>query len=476
VPLAGTGLDAQRADAPEGGRVRLDVDHVYPPVLGVITRRILEPALGAPYLTTARWLREFDRWPDQRRREWQEQRRTDIVRHALSSVPFYRERFPGHTALELSQLPVVDKALIRPAMPMFLSEGWETMRSIEKRTGGTTGDPWRYPLGKEGWTQIYAAALRFREDLGYRYGDRMILVGTPLSLTPGGTSWKTALRYRLERRVSAAAGLEVDHEASLQRARLAESARAALWYGYAGTLAAMAAAVLREGISVRPPKAILSTSEVLLPEWRSQIEEAFGVRVADEYGCNDGGVLAQSCPANRFHVADSLSIVEVLDEHDQPCPAGREGAVTVTNLHTKVLPFLRYRVGDRAVIGADHCPCGRPGTTLLRIAGRQGDRVVLPDGRQLSALAFGAVFKRCPNVRLWQVVQEAPGRLKVRMELDAPLTQEETQTLRSYFRDRCGEQVTVSLTVAESIPRTPAGKHRVVLRLDELGSASGQGK
>lgn len=87
----------------------------------------------------------------------------------------------------------------------------------------------------------------------------------------------------------------------------------------------MAAAVLKEGRRVRPPKAILSSSEVLLPEWRTQIETAFGVRVADEYGCNDGGVLAQTCTADRFHVADNLSIVEVLDDHGRRCPPGAEG-------------------------------------------------------------------------------------------------------------------------------------------------------
>lgn len=450
--------------------MKLNLEAVYAPSLAVATRWVVEPAIGARYLTTARWLREFDEWTPARRQAWQEQRLAEVISHARRHVPFYRDLLGGRSHVDLLDLPVVDKARIRPAMSLFLSEGWEQMPHINKRTGGTTGDPWRYPLGKDAWTQIYGAALRFREDLGYRYGDRMVLVGTPRSLAPGGSGWKTTLRYRLERRINATAGLEVDHATSLQRARLASEARATLWYGYAGTFAAMAAAVLQEGLELRPPKAILTSSEMLLPEWREQIGAAFGVRVADEYGCNDGGVLAQTCPAGRFHLADNLSVVEILDEQDRPCDPGVEGEITVTNLHTRVLPFLRYKVGDRGVLSAGPCSCGRPGTTLERVAGRQGDRVLLPNGVELSALAFGAVFKQCPNVRLWQVVQEAPDRITVRMEVDAELTAQERQILLSYFAARCGNGVAVSLATTEPIERTPAGKHRVVVR--SFGPAS----
>ena len=61
----------------------------------------------------------------------------------------------------------------------------------------------------------------------------------------------------------------------------------------------------------------------------------------------------------RFHVAENISLVEILDG-DEPCPPGVEGDIVVTNLHAQALPFLRYRVGDRAVLGDGPCPCGLP--------------------------------------------------------------------------------------------------------------------
>ncbi len=439
---------------------------LYPYVLGLATVLVVEPALGAPYLSTAHWLSDFYAWPPDRRSGWQRQRLRAVVAHAARQVPFYRTLLgsgadPGSTPLE--ELPIVDKARMRSGTPQFLSQGWEQMPHVVKATGGTTGDPWRYVLDKNAWAQMYAAALHFRARTDYRYGERMVVLGSPPSLVPGAGSWKSRLRSRLEQRLVSAAGVEIDSRTSLARARRAGELRAALWYGYAGTLAAMAAAVIDSGVHVPGPRAILTTSETLQPSWRDQIEAAFGAPVFDEYGCNDGGVLAQSCRRGRFHVADNLSLVEVLDG-DTPCPPGVEGEVVVTNLHARVLPFLRYRVGDRAVAGEGPCPCGQPGNTLARVFGRQGDRVQLPGGGELSAVAFGHVFKQTSSVRRWQVVQDHPRRLRVRLEVSSGFDCTQEELIRTYFSERCGQDVQVALTTSEPIERTLAGKHKVVIR------------
>lgn len=439
---------------------------LYVPVLGLATVLVIEPLVGARYLSTAEWLREFDAWLPDRRREWQRRQLASVLGHAAAHVPFYRDLIgagPDARSMPLHELPIVDKDQIRGDTQRFLSEGWEGMPHLVKATGGTTGDPWRYVLDKRAWAHMYGAALHFRERIGSHYGEPMVILGSPPSLVPGGASWKARLRGQLERRLVTAAGVEVDPVASLERARQAGILGAALWYGYAGTLAAMADAVLSARVHVPPPKAIVSTAEMLQPEWRRRIEDAFAAPVFDEYGCNDGGVLAQSCRRGRFHVADNLSLVEVL-EGNRPCPPGVEGDVVVTNLHARVLPFLRYRVGDRAVIGDGLCPCGHPGTTLERISGRRGDRVLLPGGVELSAIAFGHVFKETPAVRRWQVVQEDAGHLTVRLDVAVGFDRSQEERIRSYFRERCGDRLQVRTTTSEPIERSRAGKHKVVVR------------
>jgi phenylacetate-CoA ligase len=228
----------------------------------------------------------------------------------------------------------------------------------------------------------------------------------------------------------------------------------------------MAHAVNEEGVTVRGPVAIVTFAEPLRPGWKEAIETAFQAPLYDEYGCNDGGLLAQSCERGRFHLAENLSIVEVLDGLD-PCPPGVEGDVAITNLHSRALPFIRYRNGDRAVLGEGTCPCGRSGATLERMAGRTGDRVELPDGTLMSLMTFAQVFKRTPGVRRWQVVQPDRSHLVVRLDVSPDFDAVQRQTILDYVRKWTSNQVEVDVDLSEPIELTPAGKHKVVVRLEE---------
>ena len=438
---------------------------LYTTLLGAAVPLVVEPVLGARYLSISRWLQDFSALPDQDRRAWQQERLAEVLRHARDSVPFYRRVLmnadPARTAL--ADLPVVDKALVRCDQDAFRSDGWSSMRYVVKTTGGTTGDPWRYELDRAAWAHVYAAGLHFWGETGYRYGERIALLGTPPSLVAGGLGWKSRIRRALERRVHPSTGVATDHESSLRHARSAARSRAVLWYGYAGMIAAMADSVLAEGIELRGrPRGIVTTSEPLLPEWRRRIERAFGVPVFDQYGCNDGGVLAQTCAHGRFHLADSVSIVELLDG-DAPCPPGTVGDVVVTNLHARVLPFLRYRVGDRAVLAEGPCQCGRPGPTLARVIGRSGDSVKLPDGGEVSLPGLTTAFWEAPNVRRWQLVQTDLDRIRVRLELAPGFDRVEAARLEEALRRRCGGSVAVELVTNEPFERTPGGKLQVVV-------------
>lgn len=435
---------------------------LYPALLEVATRRVIEPVIGAPYLTVARWLRAFEGWSEEGRRAWQERRLEAVLASAAASVPFYRGLLGRGRRLQLRDLPVVDKALIREDMLAFRAQGRGRRSYIQKATAGTTGDPWRYELDRRAWAHVYGAQLRAWERVGYRYGDPIVVLGTPPSLVPGARSLTARLRAALERRSYAAAGIAIDPGASARRVGHAYEARGVLWYGYAGMVAAMAEVARPGSWTSQGPAAIVTTSEPLLPEWRHRIERAFGAPVVDEYGCNDGGVLAVSCPGERFHVAENVSLVEILDR-ESPCPPGVEGDVVVTNLHAEALPFLRYRVGDRAALGDGPCPCGRPGLTLERLGGRIGDRLKLPDGRELQFSTFGPIFWQTPSVRRWQIVQSVRERVKVRLHVDPAFSRAEADEVRRGMVARVGHGVEVDVVTSEPIERTAAGKQKVLI-------------
>lgn len=440
---------------------------LYPHVLGLVTPVVIEPLVRGRYLSTAQWLRDFSSWPEPRRRAWQEHCFRKVLWHAVARVPFYRRLLGDDVGeVQLADLPIVDKAMMRSDMDAFRSEGWRRMPHVQKKTSGTTGNPWAYPLDKAAWAHQYGAAIHFWERTGYRYGERMVILGSPPAVVPGGTSWKARIRSRFERREVAFGGIDIGPTASARRAELASEAGAALWYGYPGMVAAMADAVAERSLSIRQPRAIITTSEMLLPAWRRRIEDVFRVPLFDEYGCNDGGILSLSCVAGRYHLAENVSIVEVV-HGGSAAPPDTEGDIVVTNLHARVLPFLRYRIGDRGVLGQGPCPCGTQGSTLQRLSGREADQLQLPDGRALSMQAFSSIFRMTQHVRGWQVVQARPDRVTVRLDVDPEFNLIEEERIRRTLQERCGASVQVQTKPGEVIERTAAGKHKLVVRLFE---------
>ena len=432
--------------------------------VGLVVPLVVEPAIGAPYLTVAHRLRDFAAWPQEARDRWQRERLDQVLAHARAQVPFYRALLgPDAAGVGLSDLPVVSKRTIRDRLDEFLSRDWQRIPSVHKRTGGTGGEPWQYPLDKRAWTQIYAAGIAFNEQTGYRYGDPIVLMGTPASLHPESVSWQSRLRLWLEGRVVSTAGVSVDPEVSLERALIASRHRSGIWYGYASAFNAMAHAVMDAGVQVRGPKAIVSTAEPLTPDARRAIEDAFRVPVYDQYGVNDGGLLSQTCLAGNFHLAENVSIVEILDG-GTPCPPGIDGDVVVTNLHARTLPFLRYRVGDRAAWLEGRCPCGRPGRVLSHVSGREGDVIELGNGRRLVGPALAHAFWDTRNVRAWQVAQPSPDELVLRLEVGPGFGDDEWRMIETALRRQCGDGIAVAHTTTVPLARTPGGKQRVVVR------------
>ncbi|MDH3299477.1 MAG: hypothetical protein OES24_03120 [Acidimicrobiia bacterium] len=427
--------------------------------LALTTRLAVEPILGTPFLSLADEREQWVLQNESEREAWRAEALDRIVRYAVRCVPAYAGLEP-----RLDHFPVVDKQTMIDRPDEFLSTRRDEHRVVWKHTGGSTGDPWNYPLDRRAWAEGYATQIyRFRE-FGVEYGDPKLLLGFPTSLGLNHKSRIRRLRFAVERTDVSLASIEVDGTRSLERAVQACDRHVRMWYGYASTIASMAAAVLDAARTLSGPPLIVTMAEPLWPAWHRDIVDAFGSTVVEEYGANDGGIMAHRCEAGNLHLADHQSLVEVLDDEDRACPPGQPGAIVVTNFHARHMPFIRYRVGDIGIEGTLNCDCGRAGRTLTAVTGRSGDFVLLPDGTQLVPATFFLPFNQVEGVRRWQIVQPDPRSLVVRVEPRASFNADEKKTILSWVRQRSKDQLDVRLSDDEPFELTSGGKHRIVIR------------
>lgn len=104
------------------------------------------------------------------------------------------------------------------------------------------------------------------------------------------------------------------------------------------------------------------------PETRRELEELWGARSYDRYGCTEAGSLAAECDAHPggMHLLDEWFIAECLvPGGSRPVADGAPGELVITSLLREEMPLVRYATGDLVVLHHDFaCACGRRGTLL----------------------------------------------------------------------------------------------------------------
>ena len=193
----------------------------------------------------------------------------------------------------------------------------------------------------------------------------------------------------------------------------------AMFAGYSSALGLLAQEQLEGRLNIHP-SIVISSAEPLSDENRALIQQAFGVPPRNNYGCSEGGVMGYECTHGHMHINADWIIFEPVDANHDPIPAGQLSDRTlITNLANRVMPIIRYELGDRVTLLPEKCGCGIT-LPLIKVEGRTDEilRFKSPDGGLIPILplALWSVIKETPGVLRFQAIQTAPDILKVRLD------------------------------------------------------------
>lgn len=71
------------------------------------------------------------------------------------------------------------------------------------------------------------------------------------------------------------------------------------------------------------------------------------------------------------HHHPELLVFEILDDNDQPLPAGQYGELAITTLGVEGMPLVRYKTGDICAYFDEPCACGRNTVRISPVRGRK---------------------------------------------------------------------------------------------------------
>jgi len=438
-----------------------------------MVRRVFEPLWdayeGSVRLKTLAHLRQTQFLSPEEIRAEQGRRLQAMVQHAVTTSPFYRERFAAagidpaavRSIEDLRALPLLTKDDIRGNLDRILSDQFNRADLVPAKTGGSTGISLQVFCDRRGIEMRNAAALRSDEWSGWRLGEPHGAVwGNP----PVPSTFKNRVRCHFKDRYVFLDTMKIDTAAIDEFVRQWHDLRPGLLFGHAHSLFILAEALQGTDHQLKPT-GIVATSMMLLPSERQVIEAVFGVPVTNRYGCEEVSLISCECEQHHgMHLNADHNIVEFLRDDGSPCDPGEDGRIVITELINFGMPMLRYEVGDRGVPSSRTCPCGRGLPLMETVTGRTADFLVAQDGFRVAGISIiENSLTKIQGLRQMQIVQEAPLDLRVSLVPGAEYDDTAEAALTASLREMLGEKMDVRITLVERIPQEKSGKYRFTI-------------
>ena len=394
-----------------------------------------------------------------------------LLTHAYKNVPYYNRIFreicktPDEVDIPIfNKIPILTKEIIRNQQKELISTEFTKRKWYYNSSGGSTGEPikfiqdnlyrrWRNATNK----YYYKNILGIDEEIVRK----IIIWGSERDLFEGSIGLKAKINNWLTNTIFLNS-FRMGEEDINYYIRIINTYKPDLIRGYAGSLFELCRYAERKNLIIHTPKILISAAETLEDEMRDKIEAVFGTKLYNSYGSREVSYIAGECKKGLMHVFTFWNHVELLDKNNQPLKKDKEGKVIVTNLHNYSMPFIRYNIGDFAIIGPKRCKCGNILPTLKKVTGRITDHFIKRDGTIIPAEFFihliGVVYNR-DSIKKFQVIQEEYNKLKILVVPDKFLTKKEREYIENKIKTLMGNDCKIDWKMVEEIPITKSGKY-----------------
>ncbi|MDZ7316658.1 MAG: hypothetical protein ONB24_11075 [candidate division KSB1 bacterium] len=423
-----------------------------------LVKRVISPSRRF-----SRFLEESQWWSTADLRAYQLEQLQAMIRDAFDHVPYYRGSMQVfgvrpediRSLDDLALMPFVEKEMVRRRSQDFISEKASLPLLYRCRTSGTTGTPLTLYRDLHNVGFEYAMLSRQRRWAGLAPGDRYATLKGELLTKQAARGRYWQLNPAENKLVMSSYHLS---ESTFERYldAMAEYGIQAI-DGYPSSIYVLAKYMLDRGLFL-PLKAILTSSETLIPEQKEAIEAAFRCRVFDYYGMAERIAAIHTCEQGSYHVVPEYSIVEFLRTSTLSEPYYEIVGTALTN---RAMPLIRYRIGDIAEVRGGSCPCGRQYPVVTAIVGRTDDYVVTPSGKLVGRLDH--IFKGARNLIQAQIYQPSRQRLVLRVVPDHSFGRRDADAILEKLSLRLGEEMELEIEQVSAIPRTARGKIKSVI-------------
>jgi phenylacetate-CoA ligase len=436
-----------------------------------LRRHVFEPIyytiVNSPQLSYYKRLKASQYLPLNSLLEKQWQRLVDILNFTYDNNSYYAAKWDAAginvknilNPDDFRKIPILTKKEIRQNMSSMISKGFDIKKLHQFKTGGSTGKALELYITDD-CSQIRNAAGRRSDSWsGWRPGE-------PVGAVWGNPPKNIPLKYKFKSwLLNPTIFLDtmcLTEESIKQFEKEWCAVKPTLLFGHAHSLYIVAKMVKEYSCNRIRPKAIISSSMMLLPHERKTIEDVFGVKVSDRYGCEEVSLIASECELHDgMHLNIEHLYIEFLKENGEPAVAGEPGRIIVTDLFNRAMPFIRYQIEDMGAYLDKQCACGRGLPLMSSVSGRVADFLIKPDGSKVAGVSLiENTLTKIKGIDQMQIVQHTIDRITIFIVAGAEYCEATKQELSDYFISVFSEKTDVVIELTSEIKPEKNGKYR----------------
>ncbi|NBC05218.1 MAG: hypothetical protein GVY20_16160 [Bacteroidetes bacterium] len=399
--------------------------------------------------------------------EHQNKKLRSIIHHAYQHVPYYREVFDGNgikpkdirTKQDLPAIPVLTKEIVRERYDDLIADNAEQFNPYENMTSGSTGMPLKFLQDKNVSIARFTFFWRIWKMAGYKPYMRWAQVDG-MFLGSEENPWKYN-RMLNSLQISA---FFLDQQNCKRILDKLSEFNPKILRGYPTAIYTLAQFIDHTSYEINfSLKSIITYSENLLPEYRSKIEKVFDCPVFDVFSQWEAVCLISECEEHQLHQHMEFSVMELLNENNQPVNKNEEGEITATSFYNYSMPFIRYKTGDLSKWSNSSCRCGMNHHVVENLSGRKRDVLFDTRGNMVSFQGFQMYalvsYEKVAGLLQTQIVQNSLDKIEIYIILNDPSMGPNVESeLTKAVKTRLGEDMEVEFIYTDCIHKQKNGK------------------
>ncbi|MGB5105354.1 MAG: hypothetical protein WBP29_04220 [Candidatus Zixiibacteriota bacterium] len=408
-------------------------------------------------------------------RDYRLSRLKSLVEYAYAHVPYYRRLFvrnhiaPGdiQTLDDYRRIPTLHKDDVIANHDLLKSDEFEKFNALQTTTSASTRDGMVMYRSQEAETIRNAIIWRFWHNIGYRFRDPRVHL-TILSRPdedyrdPHIDMNENCLQFDPRT-------ITLEHAPVIYRQ--IKEFRPRMIFSQPSNLAMLAFYWRQHNLAPLDIPLCCVLGEKVYPEYRESITAFISGNLREYYGNRENTVSAAELDDGNMYINSDFVHVEFESNEGVPV-AGAPANIISTGFENYAFPLIRYHTED---VGINRgYPANAPvGFESMEVFGGRGrDLLLTRDGLICPNVVVQLTNANFHNYRRVQLEQVSLDHLRVRLEPSEDFDDKrDIPIVEKAYADHFKSQFTIEVQVVDSIPTTPAYKHKLVvseLALSEL--------